>query len=90
MTILEQQEVIWLFHELVFSGIVILSCAFYFSFNENKKFENLSSPVMTNDMCIGIFYLYVTFYKKKHNQTLEGKYYMFQVNGKMTAFSKKL
>lgn len=77
MTILEHKKVIWLFHELVFSGIVILSCCAFF-FNENKRVENLSSSVMTNDICVGIFYLYVgTFYKKKHNQTLEGKYYIF-------------
>lgn len=59
MTILQYKEVIWLFHELVFSGIVILSCAFFF--NENKSSKFADSSLLTND-----YYLYVgTFLKKK-------------------------
>lgn len=50
MTVLQHKEVVWLFHELVFSRIVILSCcvrpcAFFVFvfvfFNENKRVENL-------------------------------------------------
>lgn len=71
MTILQYKEVIWLFHELVFSGIVILSCAFFF-FNENKSSKFADSSLLTNDD-----YLYVGTFFKQNNQNFKGKSYIF-------------
>lgn len=71
------KEVVWLFHELVFSRILILVLVLFF-FNENKRVQNLLSSMMTNDyLHVDIFYLDVDTLRKKHTRALKGKYYIF-------------
>lgn len=60
MTVLQHKGIVWLFHELVFSGIVILSCCgvhvhFVVVVNGNKSSNFADTSLVTNDyyLCVG-------------------------------------